>query len=315
MKKKILVTGAGGFVGKSLIRALIRDDYDVIAFDICDIPDSLKPLESKLQWVKFSFLDCALEKNFIITNYKNIDCCFHLATTLFPAESKENIEKDCYENVYCSIEFFSQLYKAGCKKIIYASSGGTVYGLSSIENDVYFDEKTPKNPEVSYGLTKSVCEDYLALLADKYNAKGISVRISNPYGEEQRLTGNQGVIPIFLNKIANDIELPIFGSLKSKRDYIYIDDLVSALLLTISYEGEFSTFNLCYGSAYSIRNIIEFIENCLNKKARLEKNADSNNDIKSVVLSNSRLRSELNWKPLVNLDEGIKRLAEYHKII
>ena len=314
MMKKILVTGAAGFIGKSLIRALVNNNYDVIALDICDRPEILDDYKEKISWYKCSFIDIAENKYLIKDDFKNIDCAFHLATTLFPAESKNNIGKDCYENVYCTVEFFSKLYQAGCKKIVYSSSGGTVYGFNSLDKDLYFDETMSKKPEISYGLTKSVCEEYLLLLAKQYDAKSISLRVSNPYGEEQKLEGNQGVIPIFMNKIYKDIELSIVGDISSKRDYIYIDDLISAFILSIDYEGDIGIFNICNGHGTSIAEVIHSIELCLNKKAKIKRLDSSVMDIKSVLLSNALIKKEFCWEPLVSLNEGIKRLVNYHKI-
>ncbi|MEF1221197.1 NAD-dependent epimerase/dehydratase family protein, partial [Photobacterium damselae] len=120
----------------------------------------------------------AENKSLMNASFENLDCAFHLATTIFPAESKVEIERDCYENVYCTVEFISKLYTNGCKKVIYASSGGTVYGFNSKNRDIYFSENSKKAPMFSYGLTKSSCEEYLILLAKKYNSKGLSLRIS-----------------------------------------------------------------------------------------------------------------------------------------
>ncbi|HIF9435015.1 TPA: NAD-dependent epimerase/dehydratase family protein [Photobacterium damselae] len=312
--KKILVTGAAGFIGKSLIRALVQNNYSVIALDICDMPESLIEYKEKISWHNCSYTDIAENKSLMNASFENLDCAFHLATTIFPAESKVEIERDCYENVYCTVEFISKLYMKGCKKVIYASSGGTVYGFNSKNIDIYFSENSKKAPMFSYGLTKSSCEEYLILLAKKYNSKGLSLRISNPYGEEQKLNGNQGVIPIFMNKINNNIELPIFGNINSKRDYIYIDDLISAFILSIDYEGDCTVFNVCSGVGYSTCEIINEIELCLNKKANI-KQSSNDDKVNSVLLSNDLIVNEINWSPKIELSEGIKRLAIHHNMI
>lgn len=315
MKKNILVTGAAGFIGKSLIRALVNCNYNVYALDICDFPEELKEFELQINWLKFNFTDCINQNNFIRDKLGNMDCAFHFATTLFPAESKDNIEKDCFDNVYCTVEFFSQLYQSGCKKIIYASSAGTVYGFNHEDKDVYFQENHEKKPVISYGLTKSVCEEYLKLLSSKYGKNSLSFRISNPYGEEQKLTGNQGVIPIFMNRISKNMEIAITSHVNSKRDYIYIDDLIQALIRGITYEGNEKVLNLCSGEGYSINEIIQKISFILKKKAILNKNVKPSDIIDSVLVSNNKIIKELNWEPKVSLDEGLMKIAKYHKII
>ncbi|MEJ2764112.1 NAD-dependent epimerase/dehydratase family protein [Photobacterium sp. MCCC 1A19761] len=314
-RKKVLITGAGGFIGKSLTRTLIEQGYKVLAIDICDIPESLIPYSDDINWINESFINIIDDPEFYETNIKkgNVEYAIHLATTLFPSESVNKIEDDCYENVFCTVKLFSNLYSFGCKKILYASSGGTVYGFN--ENNTPFYEYDKLSPEIPYGLTKATCEQYLRLLSKKYDAAGISIRISNPYGEEQRLVGNQGVIPIFMNKIYTEAGIEVFGNIESKRDYIYIDDLIDGFVKCLDYLGDQDVFNLCYGKSYSVKDIISILESKLHKKAKIMVSDKSNGPVKNVILANELARKELNWYPKVNLESGIKALVLHHDLV
>lgn len=137
------------------------------------------------------------------------------------------------------------------------------------------------------------------------------MRISNPYGINQNKVGTQGVIPIFVNLILNSEEINLSESEFSCRDYIYIDDLVSALEKAIDYNGKFSIFNICSGISYTLSQLIEEIERKTGRKAKVNK-ADSS--VESFVkLTNEKARIELNWTPRVSLPNGISLLVNNFK--
>lgn len=304
----VLITGGAGFIGKALITALLQKHIPIVSIDISDKPDSLPQLNENFNWYKLSYLDLSVRKEeiekIIITH--NIKTVIHLATTLFPAQSKNNIEKDCFENVYSNVILFKTLYELGCEKIIFASSGGTVYGKS----EEPFSEDNAFSPDISYGLSKSVTETYLRFLAKEYKRKSISLRISNPYGEGQRLDGKQGVIPIFLNKISKGIPIDIIGSLESKRDYIYISDLISAFEQALDYNGVENIFNVGSGESTTLRDLLDTIELKLNKKALIGTIISGVVDSKGITLNIDRAKSELNWRPKVTLNDGLEKLIE-----
>ncbi|MDE1515549.1 NAD-dependent epimerase/dehydratase family protein [Vibrio sp. dsl-7] len=306
MKERVLITGAGGFIGKSLVRFLSELNYEVICLDICPCPKSLEFF--KKTWYQKSFIDSDIG---CILKSVSPSVVIHLATTLFPNESLKSPLKDCYENLFKSLIFFEECYKNGARKIIYTSSAGTVYGESS---DVLY-ENNPTYPNISYGVTKLCVEHYLRIISDKYNKSSISLRISNPFGEEQSIMGNQGVIPIFLNKIFNKQPIEIWGDINATRDYIYIEQLVNAFIAAIDYQGTFREFNIGSGTSYSLKDIINIIEIVLDKKAKLIMSNREFNKPKNVSLSIDRAVSELSIKRGVNIEHHIASLAKYHGFI
>ncbi|MFH0223149.1 NAD-dependent epimerase/dehydratase family protein [Vibrio furnissii] len=306
MDYKILITGAGGFVGKSLIRYLSKFNYDIFALDICPCPDSLKKIS--ISWYQSSFISPDIES---IVKEVSPDIVIHLATTLFPNESRKHPVEDCYENLFKSLCFFEECYKNGTSKVIYASSAGTVYG----DNIDVLYENSSTYPKVSYGVTKLCVEHYLRIVADKYEKGSISLRISNPFGEEQSLTGNQGVIPIFLNKIFNNEKIEVWGDINSTRDYIYIDTLIDAFKASIDYQGRYREFNIGSGVSYSLKYIINTIENILDKKADISIVSNDFNKPNNVSLSIERAISELHIKKDIHFEEHVRVLAKYHGFI
>lgn len=305
-RHKTLITGAAGFVGKSLVRELINLNYEIYCMDIVELPSALEEYKEELNWIVGDFVGSSI---LAILEDVRPSVIIHLATTLFPNESKLNPVKDCFENVYKTICFFESAYKLGTERIIYASSAGTVYG----ENDgAVLNEDSSTYPMVSYGATKLCVEHFLRLLADKYNASSVSLRISNPYGEEQSLLGNQGVIPIFLNKIGNEEKIEVWGDLNSTRDYIYIDDLVEHIIACLSYRGRYREFNVCSGSSYSLNDIIAIIEEATSKKSIITYPKVSYSKPDHVRLDRTRAEKELGIIVTTVLQQKILKLSKYH---
>lgn len=303
----ILVTGSGGFIGKSLIRALNKLGNNVSCLDICACPPSLAM--EHVTWFQGSFIDENVKK--IIDKIKP-DVVIHLATTLFPNESIKDPVNDCFENLYKTLCFFESCFENDTKKIIYASSAGTIYGDSDGKK---LSETSLTYPKVSYGATKLSVEHYLRILADKYNSSSISLRISNPFGEEQSLIGNQGVIPIFLNKIHKNEQIEVWGDINAKRDYIYIESLMKAFISAIDYSGNEREFNIGCGFSYSLRDIIFMIESTLNKKANVTIVNESFNKPKNIDLSIELAKEELLFEEDSNIKKHIESIARYHNFI
>jgi nucleoside-diphosphate-sugar epimerase len=309
-EEKVLIIGGAGFIGKSLIRKLLMQKTPLVILDVVNRPASLQYEENEnFRWIKYSYIEVFNKKDELrkIIRENNIKIAIHLATTMFPVESQHNIERDCFENVYSNVILFNILYEEGCDKIIFSSSGGTVYGHSDRE----FDEDDKLMPNISYGLSKCTTENYLRLLAKSFDKKSISMRISNPYGEEQNLDGNQGVIPIFIKKIYEGQPIKIIGSIDNRRDYIYIDDLVSAFIKLINYTGNFDVFNIGYGKSNSLSEIINNIEIKTNKIAKIERD-HSNSKNGNIMLNVNRAKNELNWKAVTCLSDGIESIVKYH---
>ncbi|GHW45191.1 UDP-N-acetylglucosamine 4-epimerase [Vibrio cholerae] len=304
---KVMITGGSGFIGSALASTLLNRDHieQLIIVDVLDKPSDLH--DEKVHWIKTSFIDIPNNER-LLEELKNsdIDVLFHLATTMFPKKSIDNPVQDLLENGAYSVAFCQSMYNIGVKKIVYASSGGLIYG-DNVEQNI-LNENSITNPKISYGLVKKINEDYLRLLSEHYNSKFISMRISNPYGIKQNKVGTQGVIPIFTNLILNSKEINLSESEFSCRDYIYIDDLISAFEKTIYYHGKCSIFNISSGISYTLFQLIEEIEKKTGRKAKVNKGDSSLESF--VKLTNDKAREELNWSPRISLSDGISLLVD-----
>ena len=215
---------------------------------------------------------------------------------------------DAQSNILSSVRWLSQLNRLSLRKLIYVSSGGTVYGIPQ-KNPI--DENHPTYPMSSYGITKLCVEKYLALYADLYGMDYRIARPSNVYGEGQRLHIHQGVVGVFVDRVFHDEPIQIWGDGKVRRDYLYITDLVSALLALLDHEGPSRIFNISSGQGHAVLEIAQMIGNISGKKVEIKFLSGRGFDVPVNVLSSERLKDETGWVPKVSLEEGISRYIEW----
>jgi UDP-glucose 4-epimerase len=300
----ILITGGTGFIGTNLCKALANQGHYIKIIDrtIKNL-DLLTSLSTPIEFIKIDYTK--------INNYrpylKNIDIIFHLISTTLPSTSNDNKEFDVVSNVCSTIRLLEDAVVSGVKKIVFFSSGGTVYGETQAEN---LTEEHPTNPICSYGIHKLTIEKYLHYFWHSYGLNYLIVRLSNPYGWNQIIKKGQGVVPIFIQKIIQDEDIQIWGDGLNVRDYIYIDDVINALNLLINYEGQTKIFNLGSGKGYSLLEVINTISDILCIKPKINFIEARNIDVRRNVLDITKIQKEIKWKPEVNLREGIMKVLQ-----
>lgn len=307
MKKKCLILGGGGFIGSHLTDALLESDYEVVIFDKLNF--SRKNIQHNLGKVKILEGDFNNEvdlKNALV----GIDIAFHLVSSTLPANSNENPIYDVETNLISSLRFLNEAFINNISKIIFISSGGTVYG---IPERLPIKEYHPRKPICSYGIIKKTIEDYLYMFGKLYGQDYNVFRLANPYGERQNPDVAQGVIPVFLKKILKNETIEIWGDGKVERDYIYIKDAVSALIKSLSTETNEKIFNLGSGTGYSLNEILEIMKKVSGKNAKIVYKEKRNIDVPINILDNKLISEKLNWKPETDIETGIKRTYEYLK--
>lgn len=234
----------------------------------------------------------------------------HLAATSIPVNSGKDITGDILHNVIPSVRLFEVCAEKGVDRLIYASSGGTIYGVPTYTP---IDESHPLNPNSVYGMNKLSIENYLRYFSDKYQFKSIALRISNPYGPRQVPFRGQGVISTFLASVLLNQPIHVWGDGTAIRDYLYIDDLASAFESAIRYSGPYRIFNIGSGIGYSINQIIENIEDLTHASPQILYEQESDVEVHANILNNSLAKSELNWLPQTPLQDGLaKTLAAWN---
>jgi UDP-glucose 4-epimerase len=196
-------------------------------------------------------------------------------------------------------------------KLIFLSSGGTVYG-----NPLYtpIDENHPTQPRSSYGIVKLAIEKYCYLYNELHDMKTVVLRLSNPYGPGQLGTGIQGAVPVFTHKALSGEPIEVWGDGSVIRDYIHIDDVSAAIISAIEYQGTETVFNIGSGLGTSINEIIVAIEQSLEQKVKVNYLPARALDVSVSVLNIAKAAKELEWTPKVLFESGIQTVVEDQRL-
>lgn len=299
-KERVLVLGANGFIGSHLVDQLVEDGYSVRAFG--RFGD--KVLFKASPDVELFYGDF-LNQTDVEGSLKDVSQVVHLISTTNPAVSDKEPLIDLNTNVEGSVAFFQRCAENGnIKRIIFASSGGTVYG--DTYPDRPFRETDPTEPVSPYGIGKLTIENYLRYFKKSYNLDYAVLRIANPYGGRQKNTKHQGIIPVIINNIVNDLPITVYGDGSMVRDYIYINDLVNIITKTLHKDLRYSTYNVGVGVGASINELIETAEKVIGKKAIIEHKEQPATFAQTSVLDNSRIVEEIANLQFTSLNDGLK---------
>ena len=302
----VTIIGASGFIGSHLVDALLVRGYQVRA-----VSRALPGLLSKSSLNSPSLSLFPLD----IQNYDCLklavtgsDFVFHLACNTLPASSNLDPRSDVSVNLLGTLNLLDICVAEHINRLVVISSGGTVYGVPRF---VPITEDHPTDPICSYGITKLAIEKYVSLYNKLHGLNGIILRVSNPYGERQRCDSSQGVIPIFLRQALQRQPLKILGDGSSVRDYLYISDLLNALLAAMHYVGSEYLFNIGSGNGLSLLALIDEIENLLERSIEVVYMQKRDFDVPSNILSIAKATSCLSWSPKVTISEGLVRLRQH----
>lgn len=306
-----LVLGANGFISSHLVDRLVKDGHFVRCFDRYR-QDSYNFDEGDHTHGKTEiFSGDFLNRSSLYEALEGIDYVFHFISTTNPLKSDADPFIDIDTNIRMSVELFAICSERDVKKVIFASTGGAIYG-NSPPNAIINEDLCPR-PISPYGIGKLTIEHYLNYFKHKHNLDSVSIRISNPYGPRQNIMSGQGVIPIFLNKIKQGEPVTIYGDGTMVRDYLYIEDLISMIAPLMEEQTAHSVYNIGAGRGHSINELISTIERVTGQEVQTEHRPTPATYVDRVVLDTSRYVSEFGIKPQFSLEQGIKRLWDYVK--
>lgn len=299
--KKALVIGAGGFIGRHVCVALVEARYSVIAADV--LPTSATA--GFTSGVTTITLDVTT-----VTDFKplldGVDVVFYLACTLLPQVSNEKPVFDIESNLVPVVRLLEAARSFEGVKVVFASSGGTVYGMSS---EAPISETHPTEPRCSYGIVKLAIEKYMSLYRELYGVQTVCLRISNPFGIGQDHSRPQGAVGVFLRKIQLGEPISIWGDGTVVRDYVFVTDVARAFVAAANYKGNFNVFNIGSGVGTSLNELLNLLFIATGNSVHIENLPAREFDVNKNVLSINLARRELDWMPLYTLSNGIKILS------
>ncbi len=299
MKKRFLILGGAGFIGSHLCDALLSAGYSVRLFDRLGVPPYRVFTEQEpIEWIQGDFSSTAdIEKA--------VDGCqivFHLVSTTLPKSSNDDPVYDVESNVVGTLRFLDAARHAGVEKIVFVSSGGTVYGVPQL---IPISETHPTDPVSSYGIGKLAIEKYLHLYEVLHGMEYCVLRLANPFGERQRVNAAQGAVAVFMNRAIHNQPIEIWGDGSVVRDYIYIANVVDALVKAAFYSGKERLFNIGSGQGKSLNDILAAIEVLLNRPVNRTYLASRSFDVPANVLDITHAQKHLAWSPQVSFETGL----------
>lgn len=293
----VLVLGGTGFIGSHLCDALLQNEHTVRVYS-----RSKERYREPLFAVDYCTGDFSDEIS-LAEALIGIDCVVHLISTTVPTTSNLNPALDVISNLAGTLNLLELLKKNGPKKIIFLSSGGTVYGDPTVTP---VHETHALNPICSYGVVKVAIENYLGMYQKLYGIESLVLRVSNPYGPRQGHMGVQGLISSFLNRVKSHQDLIVWGDGEIIRDYIYISDLANLLVKSLT-SGKTGIFNVGSGQGYSVNQIIRVICNETQVTPKIIYKVGRDYDVNKIYLDISKAQEAFGWDITTDLNSGIKR--------
>jgi UDP-glucose 4-epimerase len=307
MSKRCLILGGAGFIGSHLTDALLARGFAVRVFDRPNVSkDNLRGTLDRITITEGDFNNI----NDLIPALQEIDVVVHLICTTLPGSSNENPSYDVETNLIGTVKLLEQCVARGVKKVVFISSGGTVYGIPSF---LPITEEHPTNPICSYGITKLAVEKYLSLFCHLYDLDYAVLRVSNPFGERQRIDGLQGAVTVFLGRTYFDQAISIWGDGSVARDYIHISDVMSAFATVIETKTKSKIYNIGSGTPHSLNEILTMIRKVTGKDPDITYTPGRKLDVPVNYLDITRARRELGWQPRLSLEEGMRRTWDWVK--
>jgi UDP-glucose 4-epimerase len=304
--KRCLVLGGRGFIGSHLVDALLSRGYIVRCFDR---PNVQLLSQSHLSNDRFELCEGDIVSEADVgAALGDCDACFHLVSTTLPKSSNADPIFDVESNVLGTLRLLAQAVQSGLRKLVFVSSGGTVYGKP---RQIPILEEHATNPVCSYGITKLSIEKYLHLFLELHGLEYTVLRLANPFGEGQRIHASQGAIAVFIGKILRGEPIEIWGDGSVVRDYIYIKDVVDALLAALDRTTEERVFNIGSGYGRSLNEVIDSIETATGCYADRRYMPARQFDVPANVLGISRAKELLDWSPKVSFETGLEGFANW----
>ncbi|MDT5360329.1 MAG: UDP-glucose 4-epimerase [Mycobacterium sp.] len=308
---RTLVTGAAGFIGSTLVDRLLADGHSVIGVDDLSSGRStnLGPAEryDGFEFAKADIVDADLIGLLADTKPEAV---FHLAAQISVKRSVDDPQFDSSVNVVGTVRLAEAARKAGVRKVVHTSSGGSVYGIPPVyptSEDVAVDPASP------YAASKVCGEVYLNMFRNLYGLDCSHIAPANVYGPRQDPHGEAGVVAIFAQALLSGRPTKIFGDGTDTRDYVFVDDVVDAFVRASGEVGGGQRFNVGTGVETSTRQLHSAIAAAVGAPDEPELHPPRLGDLKRSCLDIGRASAVLGWSPKVALEDGVARTVDFFR--
>lgn len=304
----VLVTGGAGFIGSHVADALLARGYTVHILD--DMSGG--KIENVPEGATLHQYDIRSQEAASLIIDQKFDAVFHLAAQMDVRRSVSDPRYDADVNVLGFLNLIEAARHVPIKKFVFASTGGAIYG----EPDPAYNggktqpESHPQNPVSPYGITKLVTEKYLHFYELSYGIPFAAMRFGNVYGPRQNPYGEAGVVAIFSERLLDGKQPVIYGDGEQTRDYVYVEDVVRAILAGFDYDGS-GIFNVGTGVETTVNHLFHVINSATGNSAEEVHEAGRPGEQQRSVLDVSLAAERLGWQPKVSIDDGIRRTVQW----
>lgn len=301
---RCLIIGGGGFMGEAITRGLLA--AGAASVRVHDLPDRAGVIAAlpDVEFIGGDYLDLGVHDAL----FADTDVVVYLSSDSHPSASMEDPERDARNNILPALRMMESCRHHGVRRVLFASSGGTIYG----DANEPVDERHVKHPLSAYGVHKLAIEHYLELYHLQHGLGTYSLRVANAYGPGQLKGTVIGAVAAFLRKILAGETIEIWGDGEIVRDYVWIDDIVSAFVVfALSGEDHPSgNYNVGSGSGHSLNEVIAQISDITGQTARVDYLPPRGFDVPHIVLDAGKLTQETGWQARTTLAEGIRTLLD-----
>ena len=306
---RIVTTGAAGFIGSTLVDRLLREGHHVLAVDDLSA-GRLDNLADSADDPRLTFLesDVLTETACREMAAYQAEVFFHLAAQMDVRHSVANPIDDARKNVLGCLAALESARSSGARKLVFASSGGTIYGDQETYPTVESARVDPRSP---YGAAKVCGETYLQVYRSLYGLQTTALALGNVYGPRQDPYGEAGVVSIFASALLEGRPTMIFGDGGATRDYVYVDDVVEAFVLAAGSVGDGLRLNIGTGHETSIRSLHRLVTEVVERPDTPTFMPPRAGELNRVGLDNTAARRVLGWRPEVPLPDGLVKTVAW----
>jgi UDP-glucose 4-epimerase len=300
---RILVLGGSGFLGSHIVDKFLAEKHDVAVYDL--YPERFRRSPPGITFFTGDFGNVGALDELISTGF---DAVIHCVSTTTPKSSNESPEFDIQSNVIGTLYLLDICVKHSVDKLVFMSSGGTVYGdIGDLE---LVDETHSVRPMCSYGVSKLTIEHYLDVYKHLRGLDYVALRLSNPYGERQSPLRALGALTVFLHRTLKRQGVEVWGDGGVTRDFIYVGDVANAVYLA-TVNPVSGVFNVGTGTGLSLREILSQIAKVVGREPTVSWLASRSFDVPRIVLDATKLKNATNWNCVTSLQDGVTITADW----
>jgi UDP-glucose 4-epimerase len=300
---RVLVLGGSGFLGSHIVDQFLAEKHDVSVYDL--YPERFRRSPAGITFYTGDFGNVGALDELIATGF---DAVIHCVSTTTPKSSNESPEFDIQSNVIGTLYLLDICVKHNVGKVVFLSSGGTVYGdIGDLE---VVDETQAVRPMCSYGVSKLTIEHYLEVYRHLRGLDYVALRLSNPYGERQSPLRALGALTVFLHRTLKRQNVEVWGDGAVTRDFIYVGDVADAVYLA-TVKPISGVYNVGTGIGLSLRDILGHITTAIGREPKVTWLASRSFDVPRIVLNAAKLRAATDWNVRTSINDGVAITADW----